>query len=198
MVSKLTKLSAVNIVLSNIGMAPVARIDNDNPMVTMASNTIDEVSRTLQAEGWVFNTERDYPFTPDPATDTIVVPENVLSLDTDYPQTIDVVIRQGKLYDKRAHSYKFTEKQSLDVTWLFDFEDIPEAFATYITMRAANLFAGRAVGSSEQVKFGEREEMLARAAMLQYETDQGDYNMLGTADNRNYPTYRPSFVTIRF
>ena len=75
---------------------------------------------------------------------------------------------------------------------------MPEAFKNYVTMRAANLFAGRAVGSKEAVKFGEREEAQARAAMLEYETQQGDYNMLGTADNRNYRTYRPSFAALRY
>ena len=65
MASKLNKLSAVNIVLSNIGQAPVTVIDNDNPMVAMAANVIDEVTNSLQAEGWTFNTERAYPFTPD-------------------------------------------------------------------------------------------------------------------------------------
>ena len=81
MATKLTKLGAVNIVLSNIGMAPVSTIDNDNPMVSMASNIIDEVSLSLQSEGWVFNTEKGYPFTPDP-NNHIVIPANVLSLDT--------------------------------------------------------------------------------------------------------------------
>ena len=33
-------------------------IDNDNPMVVMAANVIDEVTNSLQAEGWSFNTER--------------------------------------------------------------------------------------------------------------------------------------------
>jgi len=33
MAPKLTKLGAVNIVLSNIGLAPVSVVDNDNPMV---------------------------------------------------------------------------------------------------------------------------------------------------------------------
>ena len=197
MASKLNKLTAVNTVLSSIGQAAVTNIDNDNPMVVMASNTLDEVSNSVQAEGWVFNTERDYPFTPTPEN-RIVIPDNVLQIDTDYTSACDTIIRQGFLYDKRAHSYTFTEQQTLNVVWLVDFDDMPEAFKQYVTMRAANLFAGRAVGSSEQVKFGEREEAQARAAMLEYETQQGDYNMLSTQDLRNTPTYRPTNVSIRF
>ena len=197
MASKLNKLSAVNIVLSNIGQAPVTLIDNDNPMVVMAANIIDEVTNNLQAEGWSFNTERNYPFTPD-STGNIQIPENVLQIDSGYYSDLDVVQRQGKLYDKRTHSYKFEGKQELNVIWLIDFDDMPDAFKNYVAMRAANLYAGRAVGSAEAAKFGEREEFAARAAMLEYETQQGDYNMLGTADNLNVSTYRPNFVLPRF
>ena len=197
MATKLTKLSAVNIVLSNIGMAPVNTVDNDNPMVSMASNIIDEVSLSLQTEGWVFNTENAYPFTPD-GSGYIVIPDNVLSLDSQYTLDDNPVIRGGKLYDKIEHTYVFEGKQELDVVWLFDFEDIPEAFKVYITMRSANLFAGRAVGSAEQVKFGEREEAQARSAMLQYECEQGDYNMLGTVQGRNYRTFRPIDASFRY
>ena len=197
MATKLDKLAAVNIVLSNIGQAPVTTIDNDNPMVAMASNIIDEVTNSCQSEGWVFNKESDYPFTPD-SNNEIGIPENVLQLDSGYYSDIEAVIRRGKLYDKRSHSYTFTTQQSLDVVWLVDFNDMPDAFKQYVAMRSANLFAGRSVGSAEAVRFGEREEAQARAAMIEYETSQGDYNMLGTEDNRNYPAYRPVFASLRY
>ena len=84
------------------------------------------------------------------------------------------------------------------MVWLVDFDDMPDAFKNYAAMRAANLFAGRSVGSAEAVRFGEREEAQARAAMLEYETQQGDYNVLGTEDNRNIYTYRPFDAVYRF
>ena len=196
MAQKLNKLAAVNIVLSNIGQAPVTIVDNDNPMVVMAANIIDEVANSVQSEGWTFNTERAYPFTPQ-SDERIAIPDNVLQLDSLYFSEMETVIRGGFLYDKRAHSYKFKGQQVLDVVWLVEFDDMPDAFKQYVTMRAANLFAGRSVGSPEAVKFGEREEAAARAAMIEYETSQGDYNMLGTNDNRNTPTYRPSNAIIR-
>jgi hypothetical protein len=109
-----------------------------------------------------------------------------------------VVIREGKLYDKREHTYNFDDKVEATVVWLVEFDDMPEAFKQYVTMRAANLYAGRAVGSSEAVKFGEREEAQARAAMLEYETEQGDYSFLGTEENLNIPSYRPFDAVYRF
>jgi hypothetical protein len=196
MAQKLDKLAAVNIVLSNIGQAPVTTVDNDNPMVVMAANTIEEVSNSLQSEGWTFNTEREYPFIPQP-DQRIEIPDNVLQLDSAYYSTLETVIRSGYLYDKRSHSFKFDQKLYLDVTWLVEFDDLPSAFKQYVAMRSANLFAGRSVGSAEAVRFGEREEAQARAAMMEYETQQGDYNMLGTSDNRNIDTFRPTQALIR-
>ena len=197
MATKLTKLAAVNIIISNIGQAPVTQIDNDNPMVIMAANVLDEVTNSLQSEGWTFNSEKAYPFTPD-SSGNIVIPDNVLQLDSEYRSPVDLVKRQGKLYDKRSHSFTFTDQIELDVVWLVDFDDMPDAFKNYAAMRAANLFAGRSVGSAEAVRFGEREEAQARAAMLEYETQQGDYNVLGTEDNRNIYTYRPFDAVYRF
>jgi hypothetical protein len=197
MATKLTKLSAVNIVLSNVGQAPVTTVDNDNPMVVMAANVIDEVTNSVQSEGWTFNTEKSYPFTPDNSK-KINIPNNILQIDTSYTSLLDVVLREGKLYNKRDHTYNFTEQVAADVVWLVEFDDMPEAFKQYISMRAANLYAGRAVGSAEAVKFGEREEAQARSAMIEYETQQGDYNYLGTTDNRNIPTYRPFNAVNRY
>lgn len=197
MAQKLDRLSAVNIILSNIGQAAVTRLDNDNPIVTTADNILNEVSNTLQGEGWSFNSEQDYPFTPD-QNGFIYVPPNVLALDTPYLSEIDVVQRDGKLYNKRTHSNIFTEQLKLNVVWLIEFDDMPDPFKQYVTMRAANIFAGRVTGSSDQVRFGQQEELSSRAAMLEYETQQGDFNVLSDSQGRNHRTYRPSFAALRY
>ena len=57
-----TKLDAVNTILSNIGQSPVVNLTSGNPIVEMAELTLDEISRTVQSDGWVFNTEYGYPF----------------------------------------------------------------------------------------------------------------------------------------
>ena len=198
MASKTTKLDAVNIILSNIGQAPVVNLESGNPMVEMAELVLDEVSNTVQSEGWVFNTEYAYPFTPD-SNKEIGVPDNVLSLDL--PALCDkfVQIRQGKLYNRTDHTFEFTDAQSLDVVWLFDFVDLPEAFKNYITVRAANVYAGRSVGSAEAVRFGQQEEIMSRSSAIEYDTQQGDYNVFGDSQGLNrYQSYRPSSTVYRF
>ena len=93
--------------------------------------------------------------------------------------------------DSRAIEKIFGEDIDLNVIWLFDFLDLPETAKNYITIRAANLFAGRAVGSTESVKFSSREEGAARAALIEYETQQGDYSMLGNTLNEKNVAYTP-------
>ena len=183
MATKASKLAAVNTIISNVGQAPVTGLDTGNPLVEMAEQILDEVPRAVLAEGWEHNTEYGYPFTP-AADGTITVPSNILAIDGPGGTGVQTVIRQGKLYDRVEHSYTFTGKQTLDVTWLFDFEDLPEAFKNYITIRAANVFAGRSVGSQEAVNFGQREETIARATLLEYDTQQGNYSIFADGTGR--------------
>lgn len=197
MAYKLTKLQAINNILSNVGQAPVANIDAVNPGVQLAQGMLDEVTYALQSEGWSFNTEQDYKVSPN--TDGhIIIPSNVLSFDLVPWADIDVDQRGGKLYDKTNHTFIFTGDLYLKVVWYFDFEDLPEVFKQYATVRAANLFAGRAFGSAEAVRYSAREEEMARAACMEYETQQGDYNIF--SDQAGYTTrlsFRPYDAIIR-
>ena len=198
-IKKATKLQAVNTIISNIGQAPVTNLESGNPLVEMAEQILDEITIAVLAEGWEYNMERGYPFTPD-SNNQILIPDNVLSLDTKPGDGTQTVIRNGKLYDRVEHTYEFTGQQKLDVTWLFDFEELPEAFKNYITIRAANVFAGRSVGSSEAVQFGQREETIARATLLEYDTQQANYTIFadGTGDDQYQTTAsRPLHALLR-
>ena len=198
--TKASRIAAVNTILSNIGQAPVTVLDSGNPIVEMAELILDEITRAVLSEGWEHNTERSYPFTPD-AAGNITIPFNVLAIDARPGNGMQTVIRENRLYDRVSHSFKFSGQQLLDVTWLFDFEDLPEAYKNYITIRAANVFAGRSVGSKEAVSFGQREETVARATLLEYDTQQGNYTIFQDADGGDtyqQRAYRPLGAVLRF
>lgn len=195
-IAKATKLAAVNTIISNIGQAPVTTLETGNPLVEMAEQILDEISRSVQAEGWVFNTEYHYPFGRD-GNKFIRIPTNVLALDTAKHHKNRATIRNNQLYDKVNHTFEWDDDMELDVIWLFSFEELPEAFKNYITIRSANVFAGRSIGSTEAVKFGEREEIFARASALEHDTQQGDYTVFADKDNdQSYQSYLP-FNAIR-
>lgn len=191
MTHKLNTLKAINIILSNSGQAPVTTVDSTNPQVGLALTILDEVTAALQSEGWSFNVEQHYPFTPD-NSGYIYIPDNVLSIDVDSHLDVDTIERGGRLYDKVAHTDVWDDAIEATVVWHFEFEDMPEVFKQYATIRAANLFAGRAVGSVEAVRYSEREEANARAACLEYETQTGDQSMLADRFGRKgFLSYMP-------
>lgn len=187
-----TELQAVNEILASVGQAPVTTLDQTNPDVAIAYDTLLQVSREVQAEGWTFNKEFNYPITPD-NNDEIIIPNNILQLDltTEYRDR-DVVRRNGKLYDRTAHSYEFTDQVYCDVVWLFDWVDLPIPIQDYIVSRAATIVSSRIVGDSTQYQMLQQREAYTRAMALEYECNQGDYTFFGHPRGANYYTsYEP-------
>lgn len=195
-----TQLQAINQMLVGIGQAPVVSLDIANPEIATALSILDSMNREVQGEGWHFNTEINYPFTPD-ANGEITVPANVLQISdnkTSNVQAYQTVLRSGKLYDKISHSYSFPTGNPLrcDVVWLFDFEDIPQVFQDYVTQKAARAFAGSVVGSKEMFQFNQVDEALLRANCLTYDTDTSAVSIFGVETGQNYYVSYTPFRTI--
>ena len=164
-----------------------------NPDVAIALNTLREVSREVQAEGWSYNVEFDYKITPD-SNNEINIPDDVLQMDLNqgYPENIekDAVFRGGKLYDKKAHSYKWTaETVYVDIVWYFDWESIPAPIQAHIVARAAAIVSSRIIGDSNQYQILQQKEAVTRSQALEYECNQGDYSFFGSPKQGNF--YRP-------
>ena len=195
-----TQLQAINQMLTSIGQAPVVSLDIANPEIATAFSILNSVNREVQGEGWHFNTEVKYPFTPD-TNGEIIIPGNVLQLsDNKYEnvQQYQTVVREGKLYDKIEHTYIFPTANPIlcDVVWLFAFEDLPQVFQDYITQRASRVFAGSVVGSADMVKFNQQDEGILRANCIAYDTDTSAVNIFGVESGQNfYISYTP-FRTI--
>ena len=196
-----TELDAVNQILGSVGQAPVTTLDLQNPEVSIVLNTLREVNRQVQSEGWVFNTERHYEMPRDPETNTIQYPYNVLQMDGNeeyHKGAIDLVRREGKLYDRLNHTYTFTGPVVVDVTWYFDFTDVPPPIQMYITARAARMSATKLIGDQEINKLLAEQEVQTRAAAMEYECNQGEYSMFGFRDGQKYyPSYQPYQAIMR-
>jgi hypothetical protein len=196
-----TELDAVNQILSSVGQAPVTTLDLQNPEVSIVLNTLREINRQVQAEGWIFNTERHYELTPDSSTNQILYPSNMLQIDTNtryHQDKYDVVKRGNKLYDRLNHTYTFTGTIQADVVWYFDFTDVPAAVQAYITARAARMCATKMVGDKELNALLQEQELQTRAAAIEYDCNQGDYSMFGFRDGENYyNSYQPFQALMR-
>ena len=147
-----------------------------------------------QAEGWHFNTETHVPFSPD-SDNKIAIANNILSLDLHgdkVDRRMDLVRRNGFLYDKITHKdNEFTSDLELDVVYLVAFEELPTVFRRYIIYRASRMAATQLVANANLVKLLGTQEQLARAALMEYECNQGDHNMLGFEQGQAYQTYQP-------
>lgn len=196
-----TELDAVNQILSSVGQAPVTTLDMKNPEVYITLETLREVNRQVQSEGWTFNTENHVELTRNSVTNKITYPTNALAVDANedkYQGKYDIVKRDGFLYDKKEHSYTFTEDLVVDMVWLFSFDDVPKIAQTYITNRAARLASVKLVGDSELYQLLQEQEAQSRVALLEYETNQGDYNMFGCKEGEYYgASYQPFNVLTR-
>ena len=188
------ELPAINQILMACGQAPVTTLDETNPDVAIAYQTLLEVSREVQSEGWSFNTEPHYVMTPD-SNNEILIPNNVLQIDLTAADAGDknVIQKNGKLYDKEHHTDQWTDGAvECDILWLFDWVDLPIPIQDYITARAATITSSRNIGDSTQYQMLQQKEAYTRAMALEYETNQGDYSFFGKPSGSDpYVSYEP-------
>ena len=190
------ELPAINQILMACGQAPVTTLDETNPDVAIAYQTLLEVSREVQSEGWTFNKEAHYPISPDDNNE-ILIANNILQIDLSQSNADDknVIIRDGKLYDKEHHTYEWTEDSvDCDILWFFDWIDLPRPIQDYITAKAATVTSSRIVGDQTQYQMLQQKEGYMRAMAIEYETTQGDYSFFGKPDgatpNISYEPYK--------
>ena len=190
------ELPAINQILTSCGQAPVTTLDQTNPEVAIAYATLLQVSREVQSEGWTFNKEYHYEFTKDD-NDEILIPNNVIQIkltENSQNMTYDAVRRQGKLYDRQNHRYTWEYSPiECDITWEFDWVDLPEPIQNYITARASTLVSGRIVGDDDQYTRLRAQELEMRALANEYETQQGQFTMFGhpQGSQNYYQSYQP-------
>jgi hypothetical protein len=167
-----------------------------NPDVAIAYNTLMEVSREVQAEGWTFNKEYNLSITPN-ANDEVLIPEDTLQMDlnSNYTQNMnrESVNRGGKLYDRVNHTYTWTDDTLyVDVVKQLPFDDIPTPIRSFIIARAASIVSSRVIGDPNQYQMLQQKEAFARAMALEYECNQGDHTFFGSPQGQNYyQSYQP-------
>ena len=191
------ELPAINQILSSCGQAPVTTLDQTNPDVAIAYDTLLQVTKEVQAEGWTFNKENHYEFIPD-TNDEIPIPNNILQIklsrnssNIDY----DGIRRNGKLYDRHNHRYTWPnhDKVECDIIWEFDWVDIPEPVQAFIVAKAASITSQRIIGDQAQYDMLNTQEGWARSTAIEYEANQGQFTIFGHPDDQTnyYPAYQP-------
>ena len=189
-----SKLEAVNSMLGHIGESPVNSISNTNALPISAATAIsalDEVSRSVQTEGWQFNTEVNVSLSP-AGDGTITLSDDIIEMDP-IDTSIDVVQRGLSLFDRSNNTTVFTSDLNVNQTRLLDWDSLPEPARRYITLRASRIFQGRVVGSRELEALIARDEYISRAQLLEFDAGSSDRTIFDSYDvatrigiNRNY------------
>jgi hypothetical protein len=195
-----TELDAINYILGAVGQAPVTSLDQLNPDVAIAYDALLQANRQIQEEGWTFNWEYEYPFTPD-NDGYIGIPFNVLQLDlSDLYENrgIEAVKRDGKLYNKTDHTFIWPKQVKCDVMWLFNFDDVPPIIQHYIQAKAALEASQQMVGDTAMFQMLSTKVSQTKASAIEYETSQGDYSFFGRSLGMTYyNSYQPYQTLIR-
>jgi len=186
LVTRTSELQAVNVMLQNIGEAPVNSLQADQVMddVATARLTLNEISKAVQAEGWYFNTETEMVLKPN--TDgKIVVPQHVAHIwprwDTENEHR-HISLRGDFLYNRQAKSYKFDKDVKVNATVFLTWYLLPEPARRYIMIRAARVFADRTYHSQTLHQYTANDEMAARTNLLDAEAEDEEYNMFDAHD----------------
>ena len=189
------ELPAVNEILASVGQAPVTTLDQTNPDVAIAYDTLINVSREVQSEGWTFNKEYSYKLSPQATTEEIAIPNNILQIELSENQgrTKEAVRRSGKLYERVNHTYKWgTAELEFDIVWYLDWIDLPRPIQDYIVARASSIVSSRIVGDPGQYQMIQQREAYTRAMALEYECNQGNYSYFGPPHGQNFhKPYKP-------
>ena len=190
------ELPAINQILTSCGQAPVTTLDQTNPEVAIAYDTLLQVSREVQSEGWTFNREYHYTDIIPDVNKEVIIPNNIIQIklsENAQNRPHDGIRRSGKLYDRQNHTYQWDYSPEFDIIWYFDWIDLPDPIQTYITARAATLVSGKIVGDDDQYARLQQQEALARSSAMEYETSQGQFTMFGHPQGQQnyYQSYQP-------
>jgi len=200
-VAATTELEAINIMLAAIGEAPINSLTDTLPVdARTAQNTLTEVNKEVQSEGWSFNTEIDVTLTRD-GSNQINLPINILRVDANIHQhpTIDPIQRGLKLYDRQNNKFEFDEDLICTVVYFRDFNEITEQARRYINIKAARIFVDRLIGDQGLRTYTQEDETRARAILTESDYANADHNLLrGDPSLTNiFDTYNPSSALIR-
>lgn len=183
-----SELDAVNDMLDAIGETEVSSLEDLAPDAASALTTLRRTSREVQARGWHWNTSfRRLSAT---AQGEYILPSNTIKIDTvGKDRNVDVIIRGGKLYDRRPfkNTTVFEEKTlEVELVEMLRFEDLPEIARQFIYIRAARVFQEKEIGSTGLSRFDKADEKDARAEL--------DRDQLNTADRTIIETMMPTLV----
>tara|TARA_R110002153_G_scaffold96571_5_gene231055 strand:+ start:7 stop:618 length:612 start_codon:yes stop_codon:yes gene_type:complete len=166
-----TELEAINVMLTNIGEAPVNSLESGVGLdASTAQIVLKESSRHTQAIGWFWNSEH-VRLSPD-SSKNIILPLNTMKVrPIGQSSQYAYVYRSGKLYNREpfTNTFEFDSAVELEITYELPFNDLPETARRYITFVASRMFQERKLGVQSISQQNRNDEARANAVLRQEE-----------------------------
>ena len=184
-----TKLQAVNTMLSVIGESSTNTLTGVVPFeVSLAESILDETIRETLQDSFVFNTELEVTIIPD-AAGRLVAQSHWIRVQNSLTSE-EYVLRETTpgagtymLYSMTEKTSSFESSVEVEIIYLLEFAEIPEAAKRYVTIRAARIYADRLVGSKDIRAFTQVDELEAKAKLMNYEAGVDNINMLKDSES---------------
>lgn len=175
------RLAAVNRILVSAQLEPVASLTGSlDRLETKAVTMLDDAVLRELEKGWDFNTDHDYPLTLSAGNFNVpTTPWTVLALDVRTDQSDkEIVVRDGKLYDKTNRTFTFTEATiDVDITWKIDFDNCPLAFQEQAVAFASVRFAVQVAVDPQTASQLREDKAEAKAQMRHADTQQAELSI---------------------
>lgn len=144
--------------------------------VATAKRILSEAVVAVQSKGWAFNTEYDFPLSPD-TQGIVTVPKNTARIDVDSRHDIDVVQRGTRLYDRKNHTYSFSDTLKCTIILMLPYEELPQSARHFVTIRAVRKFQVQIIGAETADGYNAVDERDALLTLEEAEADTGDHNI---------------------
>lgn len=196
MATRLTELEALNECLSLLGRRPVnsllaADLTAD---AAFALAELRHQNRLVQLSGWHFNTEYSVKLTKD-GSNRVPLTSDIARVDSAKRAgpslgRVDIIMRRRSdglmyLYDKSAamrqeDGFDFSAHSEVwvDLLRLLDFEETPDSFRHYVTIRAGRAVQARLIADPALYRYSGDDEARALHVLTKEEFDTSDANAL--------------------
>lgn len=168
MAARITQLETLNQMLSTVGSSPIVSLDNpQNADALMATSILTTAVQEIQTEKWWFNSEENYPLTPD-VNGEIIIAKNITHVDYTgrFGDYRDVVIRGDKLYDKANHTFQFDKTLYVNIRLSLDFDEIPEVAKQYASAKACRKFQDHVLDDPTTHRWTQEDEARVRGRVV--------------------------------
>lgn len=128
------ELEAVNMLLRLIGSSPVNSLDSNHPDVANSKATLDRFRKSVQRQGWWFNTDYNVILNQD-SSGVIKIPETFATVVLEDQK---LIVRGGQIYDRvNQTSRGLTNVKAYKIVHILDWEDLPATAQSYCAYAAA-------------------------------------------------------------